>query len=190
MAEHASSPERLAAARREQMPQALARLVVVELFTALWFVLWLARIPMPLPFLVVLGIEAAFFVVYIRFVVPALPTETAIRRAHYIMLLAEILFHTAMVYFLGLPTWLGAFAYMFGLIFANTFLDMRRGFVYTAGVATAFTTLLILDATNVIPHYSYLEEGGIRYDDPRLAIDWPVAPRVVSARDRALPRLG
>ena len=30
---------------------------------------------------------------------------------------------------------------------------------------------------------------GIRYDDPRLAIDWPVAPRVVSARDRALPRL-
>jgi dTDP-4-dehydrorhamnose 3,5-epimerase len=30
---------------------------------------------------------------------------------------------------------------------------------------------------------------GVRYDDPRLAIDWPVVPRAVSARDRALPGL-
>lgn len=30
---------------------------------------------------------------------------------------------------------------------------------------------------------------GIRYDDPRLAIDWPVPPRVVSSRDRDLPGL-
>jgi len=30
---------------------------------------------------------------------------------------------------------------------------------------------------------------GIRFDDPRLAIDWPLRPRVISARDRDLPVL-
>ncbi|MCA1726441.1 MAG: dTDP-4-dehydrorhamnose 3,5-epimerase, partial [Actinobacteria bacterium] len=32
-------------------------------------------------------------------------------------------------------------------------------------------------------------EGGIRWDDPDLGIEWPVADPVVSARDRALPLL-
>jgi hypothetical protein len=57
---------RLDAKRREQTPQALARLVVVALFTGLWFVLWLARIPMPVPFFLVLLAEALFFLVYWR----------------------------------------------------------------------------------------------------------------------------
>ncbi|MDX6376813.1 MAG: dTDP-4-dehydrorhamnose 3,5-epimerase, partial [Gaiellaceae bacterium] len=30
---------------------------------------------------------------------------------------------------------------------------------------------------------------GIRYDDPRLAIAWPLQPTVISARDRDLPAL-
>lgn len=32
-------------------------------------------------------------------------------------------------------------------------------------------------------------EGGLRYDDPRLAIDWPLPPDLVSERDRAHPLL-
>lgn len=33
--------------------------------------------------------------------------------------------------------------------------------------------------------------GGLRFDDPALAIDWPAAPeRIVSERDRAWPLLG
>ena len=30
-------------------------------------------------------------------------------------------------------------------------------------------------------------EGGVRHDDPRLAIDWPLAPVMVSERDRSHP---
>ncbi|MBP8807878.1 MAG: dTDP-4-dehydrorhamnose 3,5-epimerase [Kofleriaceae bacterium] len=36
--------------------------------------------------------------------------------------------------------------------------------------------------------YAPGDEGAIRWDDPTLAIPWPVAPAVVSARDAAAPR--
>ena len=157
---------RLDAKRREQTPQALARLVVVTLFVALWFVLWLARIPMPLPFLAALLIEVLFFLVYWR-VVFFLPTVRAVSAAQYVMLAAEIVFHTTMVYFLGTLSWLGAFAYVFGLIFTNAFLDLRRGMIYTAGACAAFSSLILLEATGVIPHYVYLDQGAFRYQDPQ-----------------------
>jgi diguanylate cyclase (GGDEF)-like protein len=166
MAGQGETRVRLDAARHEQTPQALARLVVATLFIGLWAVLWIARIPMPLPFLGVLCFEVAIFLAYLR-IVRLLPSETAVRRGHYVMLFAEILCHTTMVYFLGGITWLGAFAYVFGLIFTNTFLDIRRGFIYTTGAAGAFVALLMLDATGVIPHYSYLPQGPLRYQDPR-----------------------
>lgn len=169
MAVHPDPTGRLESARREQTPQALARLVVGALFIALWCALWLARIPMPEPFLVVLLLECAFFVVYLR-VVAALPSVTAITRAHYVMLAAEVVFHTTMVYFLGGLSWLGAFAYMFGLIFTNTFLDLKHGFFYTTGAAFAFVTLIVLDATGVVPHYEYLEQGSLRYQDARFVL--------------------
>jgi diguanylate cyclase (GGDEF)-like protein/PAS domain S-box-containing protein len=160
---------RLDAKRREQTPQALARLVVVTLFVALWFVLWLARIPMPLPFLITLLLEILFFVAYWR-VVFFLPTARAVTGAQYIMLGAEILFHTTMVYFLGSLSWLGAFAYVFGLIFANAFLDLRRGMIYTAGACAAFATLILLEATGTVPHYVYLDQGPLRYTDPQFVV--------------------
>jgi len=39
--------------------------------------------------------------------------------------------------------------------------------------------------------YDPAAEGGLRFDDPALGIEWPVDPRqvVISERDRALPRL-
>ncbi len=147
--------------RREQVPQAIARLTVIGLFVAFWVILWIARMPMPLPFLMALTAEATFFVIY-------LPTVFALRRAshieaaHYVMLAAEIAFHTLMVYFLGGVSWLGAFAYVFGLIFTNTFLDLKRGLIYTAAASSAFIALAVLDATGTIPHYVYLEEGTLR----------------------------
>jgi diguanylate cyclase (GGDEF)-like protein len=70
-----------------------------------------------------------------------------------------------MVYYLGGISWLGAFAYVFGLIFTNAFLDMKSGFLYTCGVAAAYSALAILDTTGTIPHYVYLEQGALRYQD-------------------------
>ncbi|OGO50406.1 MAG: hypothetical protein A2148_02015 [Chloroflexi bacterium RBG_16_68_14] len=157
---------RLDAKRREQTPQALARLVVVGLFIGLWFLLWLGRIPMPVPFLLTLMAETVFFLVYWR-TVSLLPSVRAVELAQYGMLAAEIVFHTTMVYFLGGISWMGSFAYVFGLIFANTFLDLRRGLVYTAGANLAFTALILLEATGTIPHYVYLEQGSLRYGDVR-----------------------
>lgn len=145
----------LEARRREQTPQALARLAIVVLFIALWFVLAAVRLPMPLPFLAALLAEAVFFVAYWRFVWVVRSTRV-IAVAYWVMLAAEIAFHTTMVYFLGGIMWLGAFAYVFGLIFTNTFLDLRGGLIYTLGVAAAFVSLALLDGTGVIPHYAYL----------------------------------
>lgn len=33
-------------------------------------------------------------------------------------------------------------------------------------------------------------EGGVRFDDPRLAISWPLPPADISSRDRELPLVG
>lgn len=155
----------LQAKRREQVPQALARLAVIGLFMILWGFMWVLRAPMPLPFFAVLCLEALFFLAYWRAVI-VIPGARGIEAVHYVMLAAEIVFHTAMVYFLGGILWLGAFAYVFGLIFANAFLDPRRGFIYTMGVVTAFVSLALLDAGGLIPHYAYLNDG-TAYRDAR-----------------------
>ena len=159
----------LDARRQEQTPQALARLVVAALFIGLWFVLWVARIPMPVPFLATLVAEVLFFLVYWR-VVFLLRSFRQIETAHYAMLAAEIVFHTTMVYFLGGISWLGAFAYVFGLIFTNAFLDLRRGLVYTGAASLAFTTLVLLEATSVIPYYAYLNGGPTSYRDTQFVV--------------------
>ena len=61
MGSTAATYSRIDAKRREQTPQALARLAIVVLFIGLWLLLWLAQIPMPFPFLLVLVAEVAFF---------------------------------------------------------------------------------------------------------------------------------
>lgn len=38
--------------------------------------------------------------------------------------------------------------------------------------------------------YSVEQESGVRYDDPALAIDWPMAPTVVSEKDLSWEQLG
>src|SRR6185312_2912503 len=109
------------------------------------------------------------FLVYLN-IVPRLQSERQVEYAHYFMLACEILFHTVMVHFLGGIMWLGPFAYVFGLIFTNTFLDLKRGFVYASGVATAFLALIVLEATGTIPHYSYLDQSSQRYQDARFVV--------------------
>jgi diguanylate cyclase (GGDEF)-like protein len=149
-------------ARAEQVPQVIARVMLVVLFMALWMLLALLRMPMPHPFLIALVIEAAFFISYLA-LLPRLGSRAALRRGAYVIFAAEIVLHTTMVYYLGGLNWLGAFAYVFGLIFTNAYLDMRRGFVYTVGAGGAFTSLVILEATGAIPHYEYLPQDALRF---------------------------
>lgn len=60
------------------------------------------------------------------------------------------------------------------------------------GFAHGFQTLC--DDTELLylmtePHEPALARG-VRWDDPSIAVDWPLADPILSARDRALPLLG
>jgi dTDP-4-dehydrorhamnose 3,5-epimerase len=58
-----------------------------------------------------------------------------------------------------------------------------------AGVAHGYQTLrdgATLDYLHSTP-YAPTAASGYRYDSPELAIPWPLAPTVISARDAALP---
>ena len=70
--------------------------------------------------------------------------------------------------------------------------DNRASIYIPAGFAHGFQTLT--DDAEVVYHISEPHRSeaarGVRWDDPDLAIVWPKATqRVISARDRALPRL-
>ena len=69
--------------------------------------------------------------------------------------------------------------------------DHRNAVFIPAGCAHGFQTLA--DSTELmylidVP-YGAQEAAGIRWDDPSLAIAWPLADPILSARDRALPYL-
>jgi len=67
--------------------------------------------------------------------------------------------------------------------------DNGRALHMPAGCAHGFVTLA--DATlvlyNISVPYVPAANRGVRWDDPKLAIAWPIAPTVISARDRELP---
>ena len=67
--------------------------------------------------------------------------------------------------------------------------DNRLMFYIPKGFAHGFQSLI--DNTEVdyeiTPAYVPGAAAGFRFDDPELAIDWPVAPIIVSERDKMLP---
>ena len=58
-----------------------------------------------------------------------------------------------------------------------------NGFAHGFQALEAETELLYLHTASYAPEH----EGGVRHDDPRLAIAWPLPPRDLSARDRSHP---
>ena len=67
--------------------------------------------------------------------------------------------------------------------------ERRNAFMIPKGFAHGFMTLepdthvmYLVDAP-----YNGALEGGVRWDDPQFAIEWPHAPAVISDRDRAHP---
>ena len=69
--------------------------------------------------------------------------------------------------------------------------ENRTALFLPKGVAHGFQTLE--DATEVIYHHSNFyrpgHEFGFRYDDPAVAIEWPMAPTRISEKDRSSPWL-
>lgn len=69
--------------------------------------------------------------------------------------------------------------------------ENRVMFFIPAGFAHGFVALE--DGTEIqykcSAEYNAQSDGGIRWDDPDLAIDWPIKDVLVSAKDAALPHL-
>jgi dTDP-4-dehydrorhamnose 3,5-epimerase len=67
----------------------------------------------------------------------------------------------------------------------------RRALYVPAGFAHGFLTLADASEVSYLMSASYQAEAarGMRFDDPRIGIAWPDAPRVISARDRTYPDL-
>ncbi len=80
----------------------------------------------------------------------------------------------------GSPTFGGSFG-------ADLTAENRRMMYVPKGFAHGFVTLA--DDTEAMylvdEGYSPEQERGIRWNDPRFGIDWPIAPRVVSDKDRS-----
>jgi dTDP-4-dehydrorhamnose 3,5-epimerase len=69
--------------------------------------------------------------------------------------------------------------------------DNHRALYLPAGFAHGFQSLV--DGTEVLyqmgAEYHAELAGGVRWNDPTLAIDWPIETPAISARDAALPTL-
>jgi dTDP-4-dehydrorhamnose 3,5-epimerase len=82
----------------------------------------------------------------------------------------------------GSPTYLG----WYGTELTE---DNERSVLVPEGVAHGFQTLTD-DAHMLYQHTAFWDrnlESGVRFDDPRVAIDWPLRVTAVSDRDRSLP---
>jgi diguanylate cyclase (GGDEF)-like protein len=143
-----------------------ARLMLVSAFIGLWPLMFLLRLTLPVGFLVALVVEAVTLLGYGWLAQRARSART-LDRLHYLLLAAEIGFHSAMVYYLGGVSWLGSIAYIYAILYAAAFLNRWQTVVFAAGVVAASMTLISLDGVGVIPHQWYLPQGPDRYQDPR-----------------------
>ena len=62
---------------------------------------------------------------------------------------------------------------------------ISEGFAHGFQTLMENTQLLYLHTAFYTPEY----EGGVRFDDPALGIDWPLPPAMISDKDRNLPLL-
>jgi dTDP-4-dehydrorhamnose 3,5-epimerase len=69
--------------------------------------------------------------------------------------------------------------------------DNRKMLFVPEGFAHGFQSLVDNTETAYLMSAAYVAESsaGIRWNDPKLGIEWPLAEPIMSSRDRALPRL-
>ncbi|MFQ5473349.1 MAG: GGDEF domain-containing protein, partial [Dehalococcoidia bacterium] len=151
-----------------------ARLLLVALFIALWVLLLPVGYRMPYGFLITLLAEVATLLLFLRVMARAKRAET-LERLHFALVLCELAFHTAMVYFLGGLSWLGPVAYLYALLYALVFFTRFQAVVFTLMVSAAFVMIVSLDGAGVLPHQWYLPQGEDRFQDPAFVIPTTVA---------------
>ncbi len=156
----------LAEKKRQHRAFVNARLLLVLLFIGLWLVMLAPGLQLPWGFLIALVVEAGTLWLYRR-LVPAVGDVRTLDRLHYVLLTAEIGFHSAMVYFLGGVSWLGVIAYIYAILYAGAFLTRWQTVLFTAALAAAGTGVMVADGIGAIPHQWFLPQGPDRYQDPR-----------------------
>ena len=159
-----SDQARVEEKKRQHRAFVNARLFLVLMFIGLWPVMAVAGLRLPAGYLIALIVEAGALVLYGRFV-PRVRAARTIDRMHYLLLTAEIGFHSAIMYFLGGASWVGSVAYIYAVLYAGAFLTRWQTVLFAAAVASAAASLTILDATGVIPHQVFLPQGPDRYQD-------------------------
>jgi dTDP-4-dehydrorhamnose 3,5-epimerase len=82
----------------------------------------------------------------------------------------------------GSPTFLRWFAVELSADAENAVL-IPEGFAHGFQARIDGAELLYMHTATYAPQH----EGGVRHDDPRLSIEWPLPARNVSARDRSFP---
>jgi len=84
----------------------------------------------------------------------------------------------------GSPTFLKWFAQELSA-FNRKMLYIPEGFAHGFQTLTDDCDLIYLHSEYYVPNV----EGGIRYNDPKLNIEWPLIPTVISERDSSHPHL-
>jgi diguanylate cyclase (GGDEF)-like protein len=149
-------------------------LLLVLLFIALWVLMLAIRYPMPYGFVVVLAVEAVTLAMFLA-VLPLARQSLTLDRLHGVLLLCELGFHTAIVYFLGGLSWLGAIAYIYAVMYAAVFLSWKQAAAFTAAVVASFLAIVSLDGAGVIPHQWYLPQGPERFRDVEFLVTTCIA---------------
>jgi diguanylate cyclase (GGDEF)-like protein len=141
-----------------------ARVILVALFIAFWFTLTPIGYQMPYGFLIALAAEMCLLLTCIVIL-------DKVRRAHSldilhgVLLTGELGCHSAMFYFLGGASWLGAIAFIYAIVYAAVFLSWKQAAFFTVCVCTVYISILALDATGTIGHQVFLPQGPERYKD-------------------------
>lgn len=162
----AAGVDTFALKKRQHRAFVSARLIIVSAFIGLWPLMFLVGLPLPIGFLVALVVEAGTLLAY-GWLAQRVRSGRTLDWLHYALLTAEIGFHSAMVYYLGGASWLGATAYIYAVLFAAAFLSRWQTVVFTMAVAAASLTLFSLEGAGIIAHQEFLPQGPDRYQDPR-----------------------
>ncbi|MDO8616465.1 MAG: diguanylate cyclase [Dehalococcoidia bacterium] len=161
-----SAAGRLAENKRQHGAFVNARLLLVLMFIGLWVVMAPVGLALPTGFLVALMAETVALFAYKR-LVPRADSVGALTRLHYLLLAAEIGFHSTMVYYLGGASWLGGVAYIYAVLYAAAFLRWWETAIFVTAVALVSGSMMTFDALGVIPHQSFLPQGVDRFRDAR-----------------------